>query len=65
MARACYFDTGKGFGVFASLPLVRRQIGGLNPDVSLGVRYSSPEGSVGVIGLPLSQQISRAWAVRH
>ena len=65
VARACYFDTEKGFGVFASLPLVRRQLETYNPDVSLGLRYSSPQGSVGVIGLPLNQQISKAWAVRN
>ena len=65
VARACYFDTERGFGAFASLPLVQQHVGGYNPDLSLGLRYSSPTASAGVIGQPLSQQIRRVWAVSH
>lgn len=63
VARACYFNAEQGYGAFASVPLASRQLSGSVPDPSLGLRYSSPTASFGVIGMPLSQNISKAWAV--
>lgn len=64
VARACYFDTEAGFGTFAMLPLVA---GARNesPDAIVGLRYSSPEASVGVITQPLTQQLRQIWGVRR
>jgi hypothetical protein len=63
VARACYFDVQQGYGAFASIPLASRQGNAASPEPSLGLRYSSPEASVGVIGAPLSQRVSKVWAV--
>lgn len=63
VARACYFDAEQGFGAFASVPLASSRLHSSTQEASIGARYSSPTASFGVIGTPLSQSITKAWAV--
>ena len=60
-ARACVFDKHNGLGAFATLPLTDASF---RPAAQAGLRFSSPELSLGFSGQPFQCVLSKLWVVR-
>lgn len=62
-ARACFFDPSKGFGGWASVPLLRPIGGGSDPKHSahVGLRYSTDSVTAGAIVSPGSAALEQLW----
>ena len=59
--RGCVFDRASQVGAFAALPLTDAAGGGA---AQAGLRYSSPELSVGFTSQPFQAALKSLWAVR-
>ena len=61
--RGCYYDPASGMGVFGMVPLIAGSDAEAVPDARLGLRYSTPTASLGIIVNPFSETVTQLWAV--
>ena len=61
--RGCYYDAVRGLGIFGTLKPALSDDEDDVPDASIGLRYSTPAMSAGVVVNPFAESLKMIWLV--